>query len=65
MCLCVLFALGFIAVCFWFEFKFKFVTFDIVRVYTAYCTEDPKSHVLVKNKQMVISDANCILVNQY
>ncbi len=32
MCLCVLFALGFVAVCFWFEFKFKFVTFDILLV---------------------------------
>ena len=32
VCLCVLCALWFVAVCFWFEFKFKFVTFDIVLV---------------------------------
>ena len=29
---CVLCALWFVADCFWFEFKFKFVTFDIVLV---------------------------------
>ena len=33
VCLCVLLCAWFIAVCsFWFEFKFKFVTFDIVLV---------------------------------